>query len=159
MSGAIQPTAMRTTGGLHDFTTKRHLCRFFRSLATSASELPVDQRSERTKVTRRADEMRIHQLAVNEAILSLHTGPAGLTSTEAERRLGEFGPNRVDPIRGTPVATRLFRAFAHFFALILWVAAGLAFIAESQEPGSGMRTLGLAILGVMSLYLLAGVSR
>jgi P-type E1-E2 ATPase len=33
--------------------------------------------------------------------------------------------------------------------LILWVAAALAFLAEWQEPGNGMDTLGFAIVGVV----------
>jgi calcium-translocating P-type ATPase len=39
--------------------------------------------------------------------------------------------------------------FTYFFALILWVAAGLAFLAEWNDPGAGMATLGFAILGVI----------
>ena len=33
--------------------------------------------------------------------------------------------------------------------MILWVAAGLAFWADSKDPGQGMATLGLAIVGVI----------
>ena len=39
--------------------------------------------------------------------------------------------------------------FRSFFALILWLAAALAFFAESRQPGGGMATLGYAILGVI----------
>jgi calcium-translocating P-type ATPase len=41
------------------------------------------------------------------------------------------------------------REFVHFFAIILWVAAALAFFAEWQQPGQGMGTLGFAIVGVI----------
>jgi calcium-translocating P-type ATPase len=44
---------------------------------------------------------------------------------------------------------RFLKGFTHFFALILWVAAALAFLAEGQDPGSGMAMLGFAILGVI----------
>jgi sodium/potassium-transporting ATPase subunit alpha len=44
---------------------------------------------------------------------------------------------------------RLIHAFANFFAIILWVAAGLSFFAERAQPGQGMATLGAAILGVV----------
>jgi calcium-translocating P-type ATPase len=93
--------------------------------------------------------MRIHHLSVEEAVRSLHSKTEGLSAAEAERRLREFGPNRVEQIEETPLFVRFLRAFTHFFALILWVAAALAFLAEWQEPGCGMATLGIAILGVI----------
>ena len=48
---------------------------------------------------------------------------------EAARRQREYGPNRVEQVRDTPLGLRLAREFTHFFALILWVAAALAFLA------------------------------
>jgi magnesium-transporting ATPase (P-type) len=95
--------------------------------------------------------MKIHHLTADEALRSLHTGPAGLAGVEAERRLREFGPNRVERIRGTPLWVRFLKGFTHFFALILWVAAALSFLAEWQDPGSGMAALGFAILGVVAV--------
>ena len=35
-------------------------------------------------------------------------------------------------------------------ALILWLAALLAFIADWHKPGKGMATLGYAVVGVIS---------
>ena len=93
--------------------------------------------------------MRITQLTVSEAFASLRSGESGLASTEAARRRVEFGPNRVEEIRGEPLALRFAREFTHFFALILWLAAGLAFLAEHYDPGKGMATLGMAIIGVI----------
>lgn len=93
--------------------------------------------------------MKIHQLTVEEALISLHTTAAGLSSAEAQKRLLEFGPNRVEPIPGDSLVYRFARTFIHFFALILWIAAGLAFVAEYCDPGTGMATLGIAILGVI----------
>jgi calcium-translocating P-type ATPase len=55
----------------------------------------------------------------------------------------------VERSRGDPVSLRLARAFANFFAVILWVAAGLALLAERAQPGQGMATLAIAILGVI----------
>lgn len=93
--------------------------------------------------------MKIHHLTVEEALNSYHSGPDGLPIAEAERRLSEFGPNRVEKIRAEPLVFRFLKGFTHFFALILWVAAILAFIAEWTNPGGGMATLGFAILGVI----------
>ena len=93
--------------------------------------------------------MRIHQLSVEEALASLHSGPEGVTEAEAERRLAEFGPNQVERVEATPLFVRLLSQFTHFFALILWFAAALALFAEVHQPGEGMGVLALAIVGVI----------
>jgi sodium/potassium-transporting ATPase subunit alpha len=93
--------------------------------------------------------MKIHHLTVEEALISLHSTPEGLPEVEAARRLSEFGPNRVEKIRAEPWVFRFLRGFTHFFAVILWLAAGLAFFAEWNDPGKGMVTLGFAILAVI----------
>jgi len=93
--------------------------------------------------------MQIHRLDAQAALQSLRSSDDGLSADEAGRRLGEFGPNTVRPPRPVPWALRLARHFTHFFALILWLGALLAFIADTQAPGQGMRLLGLAIIGVI----------
>ena len=93
--------------------------------------------------------MKVHQLTADQALKSLASRASGLEHTEARRRLAEFGPNRMEEIRGAPLALRFAGEFVHFFALILWVAAGLAFYAEAHEPGQGMGTMGVAIVGVI----------
>ncbi|MCC6556932.1 MAG: cation-transporting P-type ATPase, partial [Polyangiaceae bacterium] len=93
----------------------------------------------------------IHRLPVEDALRALGSSAEGLSSAEARRRLAELGPNAVARIPGEPLWRRLRSSFANFFALILWLAAALAFLAESQQPGEGMATLGLAILGVVGV--------
>ncbi|MDP1653994.1 MAG: cation-transporting P-type ATPase [Rhodocyclaceae bacterium] len=83
------------------------------------------------------------------ALVALGSSAQGLTQHEAQRRLTEFGPNRVEAATREPLWLTLLREFTHFFALILWLAAGLAFLAEHFEPGQGMAELGLAIVGVI----------
>jgi calcium-translocating P-type ATPase len=95
--------------------------------------------------------MKIHQLKVDEALRSLHSRREGLSDVEARRRLAEFGLNRVERIRHVPLLVRFERSFTHFFALVLWVAAGLAFLAEAWEPAQGMMTLGYAIVAVIGI--------
>lgn len=66
----------------------------------------------------------------------------GLTSEEAVRRLAHDGPNRL-PVRKPPPAWKhLLAQMVHFFALMLWVAGALAFVA-------GMPQLGAAIFVVI----------
>ena len=93
--------------------------------------------------------MKIHHLTVVDALGSLKSGPEGLTNTEALRRLAEFGANEVEEVAREALLLTFAREFTHFFAIILWIAAALAFFAEWREPGQGMATLGFAIVGVV----------
>jgi calcium-translocating P-type ATPase len=90
-----------------------------------------------------------HRHDIEQLYVHLHSGAQGLTQAEAARRLEQHGPNRLEQIAGQSLASKLFKEFTHFFALILWIAAGLAFFAEWREPGQGMATLGWAVLGVI----------
>lgn len=93
--------------------------------------------------------MHIAHLSIPAALSSLRTSANGLSPAEAEKRLQEYGHNRIEEVRGDPQWIRLLREFTHFFAVILWVAAGLAIFAETRSPGEGMWQLGLAILAVI----------
>ena len=87
--------------------------------------------------------------AIEKLYAHLHSSAQGLTQPDAAKRLIRQGENRLEEIAGTPLINRLFREFTHFFALILWLAAGLAFFAEWRDPGQGMAMLGYAVLGVI----------
>jgi len=93
--------------------------------------------------------VRIHRLTPEAALASLRSAPTGLASDEAARRHAEFGPNRLEEVRRTPLWLRAARQFTHFFAIVLWVAAALAFWGALHDPASGMATLGAAIVGVI----------
>ncbi|WP_306875725.1 cation-translocating P-type ATPase [Streptosporangium brasiliense] len=69
---------------------------------------------------------------------------SGLTSAEAARRLAGGGANMLPTGRRVSAAMLLLREMVHFFALMLWVAAGLAVLA-------GMPQLALAIVVVVVL--------
>jgi len=93
--------------------------------------------------------MKIHHLSADEALASLHSRREGLTAAEAARRLREYGENRIERLARPPLWRLLLKEFSHLFALLLWLAAGLAFFSEWREPGQGMAALGGAILGVI----------
>ncbi|MBI2278239.1 MAG: cation-transporting P-type ATPase [Dechloromonas sp.] len=93
--------------------------------------------------------MQIARLSPAAALAALDSGRDGLSGKEAARRLGEFGPNRVEAVARKSPWLSLLGEFIHFFALILWFAAALAFTAAYLEPGQGMFELGLAIVGVI----------
>ncbi len=91
----------------------------------------------------------VHHLQPGEVFQQLGTVPSGLSQEEARHRLAAYGPNTLLEADGYSVAKGLLRQFTHFLAILLWIAAGLAFLAESMKPGEGMVTLGWAILGVI----------
>jgi sodium/potassium-transporting ATPase subunit alpha len=91
----------------------------------------------------------ITQVPAETVFKQLETSPAGLSQEEARRRLSQYGlnalaePNHWSAVRG------LMQHFTHFLAILLWIAAGLAFTADRLKPGEGMATLGWAIFGVI----------
>jgi calcium-translocating P-type ATPase len=93
--------------------------------------------------------MLIQRLPLDAAFATLRSGPAGLTRAEALQRLHEFGPNRIERLPTVPLVIRFLGQFTHFFAVLLWVAALLAVVAEGQMPGQGMTTLAVAIVAVI----------
>ncbi len=93
--------------------------------------------------------MRITNLTPDEVLASLRSTARGLSAAEVRRRLKEFGPNHLEEVAGVSLPLRLAREFTHFFAIILWLAAALCFVAEAYHPGDGMARLGWAIVGVI----------
>ena len=93
----------------------------------------------------------MHVASLQEADLFkvLESSPTGLSPDEVRTRLGRFGPNRLSEPRRVPPIRRLAAHFTHFLAILLWIAALLAFLAHALKPGEGMATLGWAILGVI----------
>ncbi|MDV8147549.1 cation-transporting P-type ATPase [Arthrobacter sp. B10-11] len=67
---------------------------------------------------------------------------AGLSSEEAALRLRKVGPNRLPEAHPVPHWRKLLAELTHFFAIMLWVAAVLAYVA-------GMPQLAVAIVVVI----------
>jgi len=68
-------------------------------------------------------ERNWHNLSVSEAIESLNSGLQGLTRDEAERRLGQFGPNELVEKEKTRPWLLFLGQFKNFLIIILLVAA------------------------------------
>ena len=77
----------------------------------------------------------------------LRAGPDGLTSREAARRLIAYGPNQLERHGGRRWPRQLASQLTHPLALLLWLAAALAF-------ETGLRLVGAAILTVIVLNAL-----
>ncbi len=95
--------------------------------------------------------MKINELTRDEVFASLVTSEQGLAEREALRRLSEFGRNEIGRARRRPLVLRLLGQFTHFLAILLWIAAALAFFSDRVNPGEGMFTLGLAIVAVICI--------
>jgi hypothetical protein len=71
---------------------------------------------------------------------------SGLSSAEVSRRLATDGPNTLPAVRPQSPWLLLLRQFTHFFAVMLWVAAALAFLRcrtkNNSSPGHGSRSAG-----------------
>ncbi|MEZ5204385.1 MAG: cation-transporting P-type ATPase [Acidimicrobiales bacterium] len=63
---------------------------------------------------------------------------AGLTSKAAHDRLRSDGPNRLPQAKRASAARRFAKQLVHFFALMLWAAAALAFVADLPELAVGI---------------------
>lgn len=70
--------------------------------------------------------------AADLLLRDLRTGREGLSSTEAKRRLLQYGPNELQRRGGRQWPKELARQFTHPLALLLWLAAGLLLIVGSN---------------------------
>lgn len=93
----------------------------------------------------------VHALAKDELFKELGSSDSGLDKDEAERRLAEFGPNIIKSKEKVSLLSRFLKHLSNFFAILLWIAAGLAFLGEILSPGGGMSTLAVAIVAVVFL--------
>lgn len=84
-----------------------------------------------------------------EVLASLGSCMEGLTVSEAERRLKEYGPNTVEEHPQAHLLIRFMRECTHLFAWILWIGAGLAILGESLSPHQGLAQLAIAIVMVV----------
>jgi len=85
---------------------------------------------------------RVAMVASEVALTELKTTRQGLSGDEAAARLARLGPNQIPGPRRPSMARQLGEQLVHFFALMLWVAAGLAFL-------GGLPELGIAIIVVI----------
>ncbi len=65
----------------------------------------------------------------------LGSAPTGLSEREAARRLDRFGPNELHPGGGATWPRALVKQFTHPLAVLLLLAAVLAFVADTPQLG------------------------
>jgi len=91
----------------------------------------------------------IHKIDYKQVFSILETRLEGLNESEVSDRLLKHGKNSLSQIIGISIFSKLVKQFTHFFALILWFAAGLCFIANYLNPTSGMLPIGIAVILVI----------
>jgi len=94
---------------------------------------------------------QIHDIPVAQVFDVLHSRPEGLNAAEVAERLREVGPNAIEMRRRYQWLGSLSRQFTNFFAILLYIAAALCFVADRLQPGESMNVLGFALFGVAAL--------
>lgn len=98
-----------------------------------------------------AEAPPLYTLQPEEVYGRLGSSPNGLSEGEAQARLRRYGPNEVSEVKGTPLIIKFLENFYHFFALLLWAAAVLAFIGGLPELGFAIIAV-IIINGIFSFY-------
>jgi len=85
--------------------------------------------------------------ALDEVFKELGTGPDGLTTVDAARRLDEHGFNVLPEAKKVPLSRKALAQFKNLFNVLLIVAGVLSFLTNSPQ-------MGFAILGVVVVAVL-----
>lgn len=88
---------------------------------------------------------------ISELFLAFGTSSDGLSDDEAQHRHVRYGLNTLPAIPTKPWYLKLAAQFTHFFALLLWTAAGISFATGMADPASHMLSIGWAIVIVIGL--------
>jgi P-type Ca2+ transporter type 2C len=98
-----------------------------------------------------SDAAALDTLMAGDVYGRLQTGPAGLDHVEAAARLVAAGPNRLEEVRGRGLFAALLGNLTHVMAVLLWIAGGLALLAELPQLAVAVWTVNL-INGAFSTW-------
>lgn len=93
----------------------------------------------------------LHCLPIPEVLAALNTREAGLSQTESAQRLLQVGANVIPEKKRVPWFIQFAKHLFNLFALLLWVGAILAFVADYLEPHQGMLFISIALFIVIFL--------
>ncbi|HII38933.1 TPA: cation-translocating P-type ATPase [Candidatus Micrarchaeota archaeon] len=104
--------------------------------------------------TPNAKEIHFHSLSGSEALEAIKSAANGLSSAEAERRLKEFGKNKLSETKGRSVLQMVVSEFTSFLILILLAAAAASWaVGETTDAALILVIVALnACLGVAQEY-------
>ncbi len=97
--------------------------------------------------------MKISNLTKEEVLAELNTTEQGLTEEEAKTRLIDFGENVLPEKRKKPLFKFVY-FLVNWFAILLWIAGGLAILASIFGNDASMAHLGYAIIAVIFINAL-----
>jgi Ca2+-transporting ATPase len=88
-----------------------------------------------TKVGAREEpkSQNIQNLPVRQVYSALASRPEGLSQTEAELRLQQFGLNTLKEVRGAPLYRRFLANFTHPMAILLWIGGIVGYFAQMPQ--------------------------
>ncbi len=75
----------------------------------------------------------IQTLCCDAVYGALNSYPQGLSQAEAEARLRAVGPNAIQEAKGQPLYLKFLANFTHLMAILLWVGALVALIAQMPQ--------------------------
>ncbi|HEX9026479.1 MAG TPA: cation-transporting P-type ATPase, partial [Clostridium sp.] len=93
----------------------------------------------------------IHQLSLSEVYDALKTSEQGLTQSDFEERLQEYGSNTIQEVKGKPLILKFLANFTHLMAILLWVGGVIGFIAQMPQLGIAIWMVNI-INGVFSFW-------
>ncbi len=93
--------------------------------------------------------MQTFKLEKAKLFEKFHTSENGLSSREARNRLADFGSNEIQDTNKKSYIKEYLKQYMQFFAVLLEVAALLAFIADKYVPNEGNDILAYAILAAV----------
>merc|ERR1712013_972296 len=103
-------------------------------------------------------ELDVHKVTVDEILNRFKTNISnGLTSSQAQTNLAEYGPNALTPPPKTPEWVKFCQQMFSGFACLLWLGAILFFIAYSiqatayEEPPDDNLYLGVVLTAVVTV--------
>jgi len=93
----------------------------------------------------------IQKLSRSEVYKALGTSDSGLSVSEAEERLQQFGKNTLQEKKGKPLIWKFLSNFTHLMAILLWCGGIVGFIAQMPELGVAIWMVNI-INGVFSFW-------
>ncbi len=92
---------------------------------------------------------RVIGVSPEAALQNLRSTRAGLSADEAAARLKTIGPNQLPRAHGPGLVRQLLDQLVHFFALMLWAAAGLAVVGGMPQLAAAIAVV-VVVNGVFS---------
>lgn len=97
----------------------------------------VKKKGQDTESLKKESDVTEHKLPVDQLCAELGTDPKkGLTSDKAKEILQRDGPNALTPPKKTSEWVKFAKNLFGGFALLLWIGAGLCFVAWGIEYAS-----------------------